>query len=506
MPYVTADRSLPRSLDVQISLSRPQAELRTNLTIACLACEDLGFLPNSSRLRLYSSLAAVEDDFAAGTEAYLGASAFFAQTPRAPTMAIGEVFLDAQPARLVSPALTAAQIATLAAVTTGSMVVSWADGSDDDTLIFSGMDFTGVTTLAGIAAVINNHLGSDPDVICGVKTLPGGSARLTLSTVAEGSDKTIAYPVAHSGGVFVGTMLGWTVAGSCIRLAGYTPIGIADELSSIANAALALDKYLYGWALGASLRTVEIQTAAAAWALGRVAMMGLCCNDPNALDSSLEADIGPIVSATSNKRVEIEYHDNPQYYPEMSTLAYMLSVNYRIQDSTVTAKFKTKPGITTVQLTETQWATLQAKGYNTYTAIGNNARTHRDGTTDEVGWYMDTVINLDNFVEDLSVNVFNVFLRNKKIPYTRHGQMLLVDACKDVGYLYVYNGTFADRDILDTTKKSGFTTVPAVQVIPTPIQNMLASDRSARIGPPIEMVVQEAGAIHSIAINAEIVS
>jgi len=466
----------------------------------------LGFLPNSSRLRLYSSLAAVEDDFAAGTEAYLGASAFFAQTTRAPTMAIGEVFLDVQPARLVSPALTSAQIAVLAAVTTGSMVISWADGSDDDTLIFSGMDFTGVTTLAGIAAVINNHLGSDPDVICSVKTLPGGSSRLALSTVAEGDAKTISYPIAHSGGVFVGDMLGWTVAGSVTKLAGYTPIGIADELSSIANAALALDKYLYGWALGASLRTVEIQTAAAAWALGRTAMMVLCSNDPDALDSGITSDIGSVLSASGNKRAVCVYHDNAQRYPDVSILAYMLHVNYRIQDSTVTAKFKVLTGIETVQLTETQWATLQAKGYNTYTAIGNNARTYRDGTTDEVGWFMDTVINLDNFVEDLSVNVFNVFLRDKKIPYTRQGQMLLVDACKDVGYLYVYNGTFADRDILDTTKKSGFTTVPAVQVIPTPIQNMLASDRSARIGPPIEMVVQEAGAIHSIAINCEIIS
>jgi hypothetical protein len=186
----------------------------------------------------------------------------------------------------------------------------------------------------------------------------------------------------------------------------------------------------------------------------------------------------------------------------------MLSVNYRIQDSTVTAKFKVLPGIETVQLTETQWATLQSKGYNTYTAIGNNARTYRDGTTDDPtgGWYMDTVINLDNFVEDLSVNVFNVFLRNKKIPYTRAGQMLLVDACKDVGYLYTFNGTFADREVLDTQKKSGISIVPAVQVLPTPIALMSVADRAARIGPPIEMIVQEAGAIHSIAINAEVVS
>ena len=508
MSYVTADRSLPRSLDVQISLSRPQAELRTNLTIPCLACEDLGLLPNSSRLRFYSTMAAVEDDYAVGSEAYLGASAFFAQTPRANTLAIGEVFLSDLPAMVVSPALTAAQIAAIAAVSTGSMVINWADGSADTDVILSSMDFSGMTTLEQIASKINDALGSDPDLICSVKTLPGGAKHLAISTVLDGSNISISYPVTHSGGAFVGTLLGLTVAGSGTLCQGYTYVSIADELTSISNAAVAVDKFLYGWCLGVSLRTLEIQTAAAEWALGQTAMMVLCSNDTNALDSAIETDIGPVVMASGNRRVVCVYHDNPQRYPDVSILAYMLHVNYRIQDSTVTAKFKVLPGVETVQLSETQWATLQAKGYNTYTAIGNNSRTYRDGSTSDPtgGWYMDTVINLDNFVEDLSVNVFNVFLRNKKIPYTRAGQMLLVDACKDVGYLYTFNGTFADRELLDTTKKSGISIVPAVQVIPTSISLMSVADRAARIGPPIEMIVQEAGAIHSIAINVEIVS
>ena len=217
-------------------------------------------------------------------------------------------------------------------------------------------------------------------------------------------------------------------------------------------------------------------------------------------------DIAEVVKATDNKRVVCVYHDNPQRYPDVSILAFMLSVNYSLKDSTVTAKFKQLPGIETVALTETQWIELQAKGYNTYTAIGNNARTYRDGITESDGWFMDTVINLDNFVEDLSVNVFNVFLRNKKVPYTRAGQMLLADACRDTGSQYSYNGTFADREVSDSTKKAGIIITPSVQVILTPISNMTVSDRASRIGPPIEMIVQESGAIHTIAINVEVVS
>jgi len=506
MPYVTADRSLPRSLDVQITLSRPQAETRTALDIMCLACEDLGFLHNGARVRFYSTIEAVEEDFAAGSEAHFGASAFFSQTPRSRQLAIGEVFSDPLAAMLVSPELTAAHIAALELVTDGSMVLTYNAGAGSQTVNITDIDFSDAITVADLADAINLALGSSPALEAFVKTLPGGTARIGIRTVATGDDVVITAPTAYSSGTFVGALLFLTAAAGGTNLPGYTPTGIADELSSIANAAQALDTFIYGWCLGASLRTLVGQTAAATWALARTAMMVLVTNSTDALDSAIQTDIGPVVQAADNRRVVCLYHDNVQRYPDVSILAYMLHVNYQAKDSTVTAKFKQLPGIETVQLTETEWITLQSKGYNTYTAIGNDARTYRDGTTESAGWYMDTVINLDNFVEDLSVNVFNVFLRNKKIPYTRMGQMLLADACRDTGFQYTFNGTFADRETLDTTKKRGTVIVPAVQVILTPISQMSVAQRAARTGPPIEMVVQEAGAIHSVAISVEVVS
>lgn len=506
MPYVTADRSLPRSLDVQISLSRPQAETRTNLTVMCIACESLGFLHNSSRIRFYSTIEAVEDDFAPGTEAHFAASAFFSQSPRPVKMALGEIFLDDQPAMLVAPAYTAAMIALIEVVTNGSMDIVYDIGAGSQTLNLTGLDFSDVTTVAQIVQIINDAIGSDGDLECVVKTLPGGSSRLVIESTTAGDDITISSPVAATSGTFVGTLLGLTTAGSVTSLNGYTSLGIADELSSILNAAATADEFIYGWCFGASLRVVEYQTAAAVWALARTAVMSLCTNSADALDSEIDTDIGSVVYATDNKRIELRYHDNAQQYPDVSMMAYMLSVNYQLKDSTVTSKFKQLPGVSTVQLTETEWIILQSKGYNTYTAIGNDARTNRDGNMASPGWWYDTVVNLDNFVEDLSVNVFNVFLRNKKVPYTRVGQQLLADPCRDTGFQYVYNGTFADREETDITKKTGFSITPAVQVLPTPIANMSVADRAERIGPPVEMICQEAGAIHSVAINVEVVS
>ncbi len=119
---------------------------------------------------------------------------------------------------------------------------------------------------------------------------------------------------------------------------------------------------------------------------------------------------------------------------------------------------------------------------------------------------MDTVINMDNFVEDLSVNIYNVFLRNGKVPYTVVGQMMLVDVCRDTGDQYVYNGVFADRQVVDNTAKSGVVNVPAVAINPTPIAQMSTTSRASRVGPPISMIVQEAGVIQSIAVGVQLVS
>lgn len=509
MSYVTGDTSLPRSLDVQVSLSRAQAEVRTDLSILCVAAEDLGLWPDANRVRFYSSIEAVEVDYAAGSEAHFAATAFFAQSPRAQRMAIGEVYLSDQPAYLGSAILSTAEIAAIEAVSDGSMDVVYdlGAGGGSQTFNFIGLDFTGMTTIEQIVAELQAAAPYGSAVTVALKTLPGGTKHITITVDAVGDGVLVSYPVAAIGGTFVGALLNLTSAENGKRFLGYDTEGIGGELTNIFNAANQAGEFIYGWNLGASLREVSIQTSAAVWALARSkAMMVLVTNDITALDPAVDIDIGSVIDATDNKRVVCIYHDNVQNYPDVSILALMLSVNYRLKDSALTAKFKQLPGISTVTIAETELLAAEAKGYNVYTSIGNTARTYREGTTHSDSWFMDSVINLDNFVEDLEVALLNVFLRNSKVPYTTKGQALLVDACEDVGNQYTYNGTFANREVADTTKKSGVDVKPSYLVEPTPVSQASVSDRASRVGPPIAMTVYEAGAIHSVAVNVEVIS
>ena len=420
-------------------------------------------------------------------------------------MAVAQAWDAAIAACLASPVLTAADIAAIKAVTTGGMEITYNPHSSSATLVFTALNFSSVTTIEDIAKVIDD--ATDANLGCGVMTLPGGSKIIVIATTAVGDNTTIQFAANHTTGTAIAALLKLTAAtGGKVR-AGYTPTDMAGELDNIQAAAQAAGEFIYGWDFDVAFRTTQVQEVAAAWDLAQnAAVMEIVTNSADALDSSVTSDIGSILQPLSNYRVDYQYHDDADYYPGMSILAYMLSVNYLLQDSAVTAKFKVLPGIPTVAVTLSQWLALKAKGYNTYTAIGNSTKTYREGTTgDAPTYFLDDTINLDNFKEDLQVNVFNVFLRNPKVPYNRTGQQLLVDACNETGNQYVHNGTFSDREVADTTKKSGAKIIPAYQTIPTPISSISTAIRASRIGPPIQMIVQMAEAMHEVAIAVSVV-
>ena len=198
------------------------------------------------------------------------------------------------------------------------------------------------------------------------------------------------------------------------------------------------------------------------------------------------------------------YHNNPQVYPDVSYAALALSVNYALENSTLTMKFKQLTGIETVPLTETQLSALASRRINTYVSMGNSSSVVREGVQSADSWFTDSHVNLSNYKEELQVEVFNVFMRNKKVPYTAAGQDLLVSAATKINSRYTKNGTFADREEETTDNETGYTTLPATTIIPAPVYSATTSERANRIAPPISIVAYEAGAFHSVAIDVTV--
>lgn len=492
------NNSLPRSLDVQVTVTRPSAEVTTDLSVAIFAQAGGGFDFGAGRIAFYSTFDAVQDDPRVTAEGEKAAREFFAQPRRARRMAIGQVFSTPQAGYLLTGAI--GTLAAFQAVTNGSFAVSINGVSADIT----ALNFSTDTTLAQVAARIQTALQAvaTGGFTAATAVISGTQIKITSGTTGDGSTVSVLAPVSPAAGTDIsgpGFLNGRL--GVAVSQPGYTPGDLVSELGLIAEAARCGGSFVYGWCLDAVYRDTADQVDAASWAQARVAFMTLVSNSPLAWDAGSTTDLGPQIKTLGLYRAMPFYHDNAEYYPDMAMLAVLLGVNYAQRNSTITAKFKDLVGVPTVGLTETQWSVLEGKGYNTFSLTGNTSRDVREGTTGNIAWFADDTINLDNFTEELQVALFNVFKRNGKVPFNTQGQALLVDGAQQVCEKYVFNGTLSDRTILDDTQIGGTRVDPAYTITPTPIELSTVADRTDRIGPPMVIDLNLAGAIHSIAVN-----
>lgn len=653
MPVVScAKTSLPRSLDVPVSLSRSVAETATDMTMMCFVTPGVAFPPGNDRVQFFSTFDAVQGAVPENSEAILAAQAFFNRSDRPQTMCIGRVFTDPTNGTLVSGPITLSNLAnvqnggftisvgdashTVANLTFGpnptmadvtrqlnaqlsafANTVANADGKsvtittsavgDGADISYAGTptELTDVSTLLKLTSDTGASIENGEETtenspaklvsgaitdLSGLENLTDGSFdievdgakvqvrdvttgasvtlvslasiltskmsgkatfvadtsknQLTLTTASTGTDSELAYAVTASpaAGTDISALLKLTqstatsltqgtatnvehptelTSASSItdlsailaltqstatsRIDGYTPGGLVSEVALIQTAARCAGRSVFAWTLDRQYRDTQDQKDFADWAEAQdQAYFSACTNSVQAYNTADTTNIGFYAHNKGYIKTSVMYHNNPQVYPDVSYAALALSVNYALENSTLTMKFKQLTGIETVPLTETQLSSLKARRINTYVSMGNSSSVVREGVQSADSWFTDSHVNLSNYKEELQVEVFNVFMRNKKVKYTSAGQDLLVSAAAKINNRYIRNGTFADREEETTDNETGYTTLPACTITPAPIYSATTSERANRVAPPIAIVAYEAGAFHSVAIDVTV--
>lgn len=611
MPVVSCTKtSLPRSLDVPVSLSRSVAETATDMTMMCFVTPGVAFPPGNDRVQFFSTFEAVQGAVPENSEAIFAAQAFFNRSDRPQTMCIGRVFTAPTNGALVSGSITLSNLAnvqnggftisvgdtsyTVANLTFGlnptmadvtrqlnaqmsafANTVANADGKsvtitthaigDGADISYAGTptEFTDVSTLlkltSATGASIAEGQASTPakltsgeitladlyNVTDGAMALDMNGATLNLyglnfatygssltlnevvqiltaaigssglvetsgqsiviSTSQQGADVTIGYASSASSITDLSAILALTQSTAASRIDGYTPGGLVSEVALIQTAARCAGRSVFAWTLDRQYRDTQDQKDFADWAEAQdQAYFSACTNSVQAYNTADTTNIGFYAHNKGYIKTSVMYHNNPQVYPDVSYAALALSVNYALENSTLTMKFKQLTGIETVPLTETQLSSLKARRINTYVSIGNSSSVVREGVQSADSWFTDSHVNLSNYKEELQVEVFNVFMRNKKVKYTSAGQDLLVSAAAKINNRYIRNGTFADREEETTDNETGYTTLPACTITPAPIYSATTSERANRVAPPIAIVAYEAGAFHSVAIDVTV--
>lgn len=611
MPVVScAKTSLPRSLDVPVSLSRSVAETATDMTMMCFVTPGVAFPPGNDRVQFFSTFDAVQGAVPENSEAIFAAQAFFNRSDRPQTMCIGRVFTAPTNGALVSGSITLSNLAnvqnggftisvgdtsyTVANLTFGlnptmadvtrqlnaqmsdfANTVANADGKsvtittnaigDGADISYAGTptEFTDVSTLlkltSATGASIAEGKASTPakltsgeialadlyNVTDGAMTLVMNGATVNLyglnfatygssltlsevvqilteaigsnglvevsgqsiviSTSQQGANVTIGYAFSASSITDLSAILALTQSTAASRIDGYTPGGLVSEVTLIQTAARCAGRSVFAWTLDQQYRDTQDQKDFADWAEAQdQAYFSACTNSVQAYNTADTTNIGFYAYNKGYIKTSVMYHNNPQVYPDVSYAALALSVNYALENSTLTMKFKQLTGIETVPLTETQLSSLKARRINTYVSMGNSSSVVREGVQSADSWFTDSHVNLSNYKEELQVEVFNVFMRNKKVKYTSAGQDLLVSAAAKINNRYIRNGTFADREEETTDNETGYTTLPACTITPAPIYSATTSERANRVAPPIAIVAYEAGAFHSVAIDVTV--
>lgn len=616
MPVVScAKTSLPRSLDVHVSLSRSVAETATDMTMMCFVTPGVAFPPGNDRVQFFSTFDAVQGAVPENSEAIFAAQAFFNRSDRPKTMCIGRVLTNPTNGTLVSGPIT---LNNLASVQNGGFTISVGDASytvanltfglnptmadvtrqlntqmsafantvanddgesltittktvgDGSDISYAGTptEFTDVSTLLKLTsttgASIENGEGTATNVehpaeltsgeialadlynvtdgamtlvmngatvnLYGLNFATYGSSltlnevvqiltaaigsnglvevsgqSIVISTNQKGKGVTIGYAYSASSITDLSSILALTQSTAASRIDGYTPGGLVSEVALIQTAARCAGRSVFAWTLDRQYRDTQDQKDFADWAEAQdQAYFSACTNSVQAYNTADTTNIGFYAHNKGYIKTSVMYHNNPQVYPDVSYAALALSVNYALENSTLTMKFKQLTGIETVPLTETQLSSLKARRINTYVSMGNSSSVVREGVQSADSWFTDSHVNLSNYKEELQVEVFNVFMRNKKVKYTSVGQDLLVSAAAKINNRYIRNGTFADREEETTDNETGYTTLPACTITPAPIYSATTSERANRVAPPIAIVAYEAGAFHSVAIDVTV--
>ncbi|WP_285907922.1 DUF3383 domain-containing protein [Pseudodesulfovibrio pelocollis] len=490
---MTTGLSVNRVVNVAVNL-QPLAVPRRSFGVLCIA-GDTPVIDGVERIRAYTSIDAVGDDFGSTDPEYLTAQLYFSQSPRPRVLAIGR-YISTATVAILRGGSAETDLDAWTAIADGAMDIE-VEGVETS---LTGLDFSGATTMPGVAAIISAALagaGSE-----GAACAWDGS-RFVITTVATGATVFMGYATAPASGTDISAMTGLTSA------LAYAPVpGFDAETPAECAAALAdVSGEWYGLMFAAAL-TVDQHVAVAAFieATGKSRVYGVTDTDPRCLSATYTADIGSRLKALDYDRSFVLYCAG-NAYAVASFFGRAFSVNFSANRSTITLKFKQLPGVVAETLTETQATALAAKRVNVFVYYDNDTAIIQEGTMAS-GAFFDEVHGLDWLQNAVQTECWNLLYQSKtKIPQTESGISQIKARISSVFAEAVANGLVAPG----TWNADGFGQLEQGDYLPTgyyiystPLVDQAQSEREERKAPPIQCAVKLAGAVHFVDVQIDV--
>ncbi|MBZ7340897.1 MAG: DUF3383 family protein [Raoultella sp.] len=276
--------------------------------------------------------------------------------------------------------------------------------------------------------------------------------------------------------------------------------GAVETLLQAVNASLQYTNW-YGLAIADSADLVEadvISVAAAIEASSLSRILAVTTDDVNVLVAGNTDNIGYKLKAAGYGRTFWQYSSSSKY-AAISAFGRAFTVNFTGNNTTITLKFKTEPGVTYETLTTTQAAAIDSINGNVYVYYANDTAIIQQGVMAN-GDFFDERHGLDWLQNYVQTNLYNLlYTSTTKIPQTDAGVTRLmtnVEASLDqaVNNGLVAPGVWNGGPIGQI--ESGDTLTKGYYVYADSVDNQAQSDREARKSPVIQAALKLAGAIH----------
>jgi len=351
----------------------------------------------------------------------------------------------------------------------------------------------------------------------GASTGPNGNSRTGLLKYTNFQQFVLDWPASDNAEIFAAGQAFFAQAGrgSTFYVYGLSTASATGQayVDEALEATFAAKESAFGLCLGVVLRTVAIQNALADyceastdWPYVFFASTGDITwktTVPTAGTPAVNTmPIWQYAYYKGYKNTCVIFQDDDT---QMAQVAYATIATGSMPEASLTMKFKSAVGVVPADLTYTDIvAHLDVWRINAYVNVGKDFAYFREGVQSATGWYTDSIVNIANLKVDIQEAVLRLFMQVGKVPYTNAGIALIDLAVTAVLNQYVNNGVLAARDIVDNL--GSVSIAPAYSVSFAPLSSVSLEDRMRRKAPTCTIICYEAGAIHSVEFNVEVVA
>ncbi len=467
-----------RIVDVTIQMSPLAAATRNFGAMLIVGASDV--IDTQERVRAYSSVTDIANDFGTSAPEYQAAVAFFAQSPQPTTVQVGRWARSATSGLYKGKILSTSdqEMDNFTTISAGAFDVT-IDGS---VVNVTAVNLSAQSNLNGVASQVSAALQSKG-------TCVWNGQQFVIKSASTGQTSTVSTVTSTELSQAMGLDSGTMVTGAP-----------AETLEEATVALLDINTWYGAFYTGDIEDQDVINTAALISASTPSHICAFTLKETDELDGTQTSSLGYELAQLGNNRV-LPMYSSTNDNAAMSVLGRMSTVNFEGSNTTITLMFKQCPGVEPEYLKTSQANALQRNNVNVFAAYQNDTSILQYGTMSG-GWYIDEVHGLDWLQNRVETDLWNLlYTSTTKIGQDESGMTAILSTVNSSLEAGVRNGLIApgvwNGDEFGTLKR-GDTLTTGFYVYIQPLEEQAQADREQRKAPPIQIAVKLKGAVHSI--------